>query len=135
MLNRRHQGTLAVTLVASLLLCHGFAGPAHPDHAAAEDAATGPAHASAHAPAHSHGLAGDLNLPGHPGGEPAGGLLDCYAYVLLAVALGIAARWGPAWRRLPDTLMAHAHLRRYPLSDGLRRSRAPDSAVLGVFLL
>lgn len=128
MLIRRHQGALAAALVVSLLVCHGFAGSTHPHRAGATDAvlATVAAHAPAHAPA-----VGDGNLAGHH----AVGILDCYVSVLLAVAIGMAVRRGTVRDRFSTGTKTLAPPRWYPTGDVLRRSRAPDQALLGVFLL
>jgi len=76
-------------------------------------------------------VAADGNLPG----EPAGGILDCYVSVLLAVALGIAASREAGRSRLPDVTGMLAPPRWYPTGDVMSRSRAPGPALLGVFLL
>jgi hypothetical protein len=126
-LSRRRQGTLAAALVASLLLCHGVAGPAHPHHAGAEGAATAPAHHSAH----PHGAEKGGDIPGDHGG----GILDCYASVLLAAALGIAARSGAVRGRFSAVARTLAPPRWRPTGLVLCRSRAPGPALLGMFLL
>lgn len=133
MLIRRYQGTLAAALVVSLLICNGLASLGHPHHGGVEDAA--PSTAAAHASTHPPAMAGDGNLAGHHAGGFVGGILDCYVSVLLTVAIGMAVRRGPALDRFSAFTETLAPPRWYPTGDVLRRSRAPDQALLEVFLL
>ncbi len=120
MLIRRYQGTLAAALVVSLLLCNGLASLGHPHHGGVEDAA--PSTAAAHASTHPPAMAGD-------------GILDCYVSVLLAVAIGMAMRRGTVRDRFSAVTKTLAPPRWYPTVGVFQRSRAPDQALLGVFLL